>query len=117
MTLKFERLSVWQKAVDLTANVHDLTRKFPREELYVLTSQMKRAADSIALNIAEGSTGQTDAEFKQFLGYAIRSTVEVIACLYLGRRRGLVSQQDFTRRYDQAVEILKMVQGLRNSLR
>ena len=64
--LKFERLTVWQKAITLTGEVHQLTRKFPKEELYILTSQIKRAADSIALNIAEGSTGQSNAEFKQF---------------------------------------------------
>ncbi len=116
MALKFEQLTVWQKALALSSNIHEMTRRFPREELYVLTSQIKRAADSIALNIAEGSTGQTDAEFKQFLGYAIRSTIETIACLHLGKRRGIVNQEDFTRLYDEAVEVLKMTQGLRRSL-
>ena len=117
MALKFERLTVWQKAVELSFHVHELTRKFPREELYILTSQIKRAADSIALNIAEGSTGQTNAEFKQFLGYAIRSAIEVVACLYIGKRRGILTQHDFTRLYDEVVEVIKMTQGLRNSLR
>ena len=117
MALKCERLNVWQKALELSAAVHELTRKFPREELYVLTTQIKRAADSIVLNIAEGSTGQTNAEFKQFLGYAIRSAIEVVACLYVGKRRGLVSERDFQRLYDQTEEVLKMTQGLRNSLR
>ena len=97
MALKFEKLAVWQKAVELSFHVHELTRKFPKEELYILTSQLKRAADSIALNIAEGSTGQTNAEFKQFLGYAIRSAIEVVACLYLGKRRSIVSDHDFKR--------------------
>ena len=114
--MKFERLNVWQKALDLSAAIHDLTRKFPREELYVLTSHIKRAADSIALNIAEGSTGQTNAGFKQFLGYAIRSAIEVVACLHIGRRRQLVSERDFQRLYGQTEEVLKMTQGLRNSL-
>ena len=115
--MKFERLSVWQKALELTAAVHELTRQFPKEELYVLTTQIKRAADSIALNIAEGSTGQTNAEFKQFLGYAIRSAIEVVACLHIGTKRGMMNERDFHRLYDQAEEILKMTQGLRNSLR
>ena len=117
MALKFERLTVWQKAVELSFHVHELTRKFPKDELYILTSQIKRAADSIALNIAEGSTGQTTAEFKQFLGYAIRSAIEVVACLYLGKRRSIVSDHDFKHLYEEVVEILKMTQGLRNSLR
>ncbi len=117
MAFKFEQLTVWQKAIELSAHVHELTRKFPKEELYVLTSQMKRAADSVALNIAEGSTGQTNAEFKQFLGYALRSAIEVVACLYVGKRRGLISVQGFQRVYDETTEIIKMIQGLRNALR
>ena len=64
---KFEKLKVWEKAIDLTKDIHDLTRKFPKEELFILTSQIKRAADSVALNIAEGSTGQSNAEFKRAL--------------------------------------------------
>ena len=86
MALKFENLKVWQKAIDLTMEIHDLTRKFPKEELYILTAQIKRAADSTALNIAEGSTGQTNAEFRQFIIYAVRSAIEVISGLYIGRR-------------------------------
>jgi hypothetical protein len=71
MGFKFEKLEVWQKSIELGLHIHELTKFFPKEELYILTSQIKRAADSIALNIAEGSTGQTNAEFKLFLGYAI----------------------------------------------
>jgi len=66
MAFKFEKLKVWQKAIELSHNVHQLTRSFPKEELYILTSQIKRAADSVALNIAEGSTGNTDKEFARF---------------------------------------------------
>ena len=64
MAFKFEKLEVWKEALELGFQVHEQTRGFPREELYIMTSQIKRAADSIALNIAEGSTGQTNAEFK-----------------------------------------------------
>lgn len=113
---KFEKLKVWQKAIDLTAEIHELTRKFPKEELYILTSQIKRAADSIALNMAEGSTGQSNKEFKQFIGYAIRSTIEVVSCLFIGRKRKIVSEKDFNTFYNEAEEIIKMSQGLRNSL-
>jgi len=116
MAFKFERLSVWQKAVDLSTGVHELTKKVPKDELYVLTGQMKRAADSVSLNIAEGSTGQTNAEFKQFLGYAIRSGIELVACLHLGRKRALIAERDFNRLYEQTEEIVRMTQGLRKSL-
>jgi four helix bundle protein len=71
MPFKFEKLIVWQKAVDLSDKVNQLCKKFPKDELYILTSQFKRAADSVALNIAEGSTGQSNPEFNKFLGYAL----------------------------------------------
>ena len=78
MGFKFEKLIVWQKSVDLSAEIHKLTLQFPKEEIYVLTSQIKRAADSVSLNIAEGSTGQTNPEFKRFLNMALRSCIEVV---------------------------------------
>jgi four helix bundle protein len=114
---KFENLKVWQKAIDFTKEVHDITRKFPREELYILTTQIKRAADSIALNIAEGSTGQSNSEFKQFLGYAIRSAIEAVSCLFIAKKRNILSEKDFTKLYSEVETIIKMIQALRNSLK
>jgi len=116
MAFKFEKLEVWQKAIELGLDIHGLTRSFPKEELYVLTSQIKRAADSIALNVAEGSTGQTNAEFKVFLGYAIRSAIEVVSCLYIGQKRKLISEVAFQALYCETEGIVKMLQALRNSL-
>ncbi len=117
MAFKFENLKVWQRAVELSGEVDELTKTFPKEEIYILTSQIKRATDSIALNIAEGSTGQTDKEFNRFLGIALRSGIEVVTCLYIGRRRKIISQDDFDRFYTELTEITKMIQSLRNSLR
>jgi len=116
MSFKFEDLKVWQKAIDFSAEVHNLTRKFPQEELYILTTQIKRAADSIALNIAEGSTGQSNAEFRQFLGYAIRSAIEVVSCLFIGKRRRIIAGTDFKNLYAKSETFVRMLQGLRNSL-
>jgi len=87
MSFKFEKLKVWQKSLDLADEIDKLTKTFPKEELFILTSQIKRAADSISLNIAEGSTGQSNAEFTRFLRYALRSDIEVVGCLHLGKRR------------------------------
>ncbi len=117
MAFKFESLVVWQKALALSFEIHELTRAFPHEELFILTSQMKRAADSISLNIAEGSTSQSNPEFKKFLGYALRSGVEAVGCLYLGKKRKLLNQKDFERLYAQTEEVLRMVQGLKKSLK
>lgn len=117
MGFKFEKLEVWNKAIDLSFNVHELTRSFPREELYILTSQMKRAADSVSLNIAEGSTGQTNAEFSQFIGYALRSAVELVTCLYIGNRRKIINSEDHKKLYSEIESIVKMLQALRKSIR
>lgn len=116
MAFKFEQLLVWQKAIDLTGIVHELTLKFPKDELFILTSQIKRATDSIALNIAEGSTGQTNPEFKKFLSYSIRSAIEVVSCLYIARRRNLINEEIFKNIYDKVEEIVRMIQALKKSL-
>lgn len=117
MSFKFEKLIVWQKAVDLAADVHDLTKTFPKDELFILSAQIKRAADSVSLNIAEGSTGQSNAEFKRFLSYALRSNIEVVGCLFLAQKRNLIQEDDFTKLYKQCEEILAMLNGLRKTLK
>lgn len=117
MAFKFENLEVWKKSIRLSFRIHELTRGFPKEELYILTSQIKRAADSIALNIAEGSTGQSNAEFKLFLGYAIRSAIEVVSCLYIGKARNIIKENKFQELYAEIESIVKMLQALRNSLK
>ncbi len=117
MAFKFEKLEVWQKAIEISLHIHNLTQNFPREELYILTSQIKRAADSIALNIAEGSTGQTNAEFSQFIGYALRSAIELVSCLYIGRERKLIKEEEFLKFYEETENIVRMLQALRRFIR
>jgi four helix bundle protein len=117
MAFKFENLKVWQRAIELTGEIDVLTKSFPKGEVYILTSQIKRAADSIALNIAEGSTGQSDKEFSRFLGFALRSGIEVVSCLYIARRRKIIENETFDKLYNELSEIIKMIQALRNSLK
>jgi four helix bundle protein len=112
MPMKFEKLLVWQKAITLSDEVNQLTKEFSREELFILTSQIKRAADSVALNIAEGSTGQSNPEFARFLAIALRSDVEVVCCLHIAKRRGYLSQLLFDKIYVQCEEILVMLNAL-----
>jgi four helix bundle protein len=114
--MKFEDLRVWQKALEITVIIHNLTLTFPKEEMFILTSQIKRAADSIALNIAEGSTGNTNPEFKRFLQYATRSAVEVIACLFIGKSRNIINEADFNKIYEEINILIKSLQALKNSL-
>ena len=100
MPFKFEKLAVWQKALDLTGIVHDVSRKFPREEIFVLTSQIKRAADSVCLNIAEGSTSQSNNEISRFLQIALRYNIEVFACIFIAQRRNIINQEVFSKIYN-----------------
>lgn len=95
MSFKFEKLIIWQEAMDYGEAMHHLALTFPKDEVYNLTSQLKRAADSIALNIAEGSTGQSNPEFRKFTGYSIRSLTEVVTCLHKAKRRKYINEDQF----------------------
>jgi four helix bundle protein len=117
MAFKFENLKVWQEGVDLSGLVNEVCKTFPHHELYVLSSQIRRAADSVSLNIAEGSTGQSTPEFKRFLGIAVRSGIEVIACIHLAKKRRIISEADFKNIYENVDVLIKRIQALRNSLK
>ena len=117
MAFKFESLRVWQRSIDLSGEVYELTESFPKKEIYVLTSQIQRATDSIALNIAEGSTGRTNPEFKRFLSIALGSAIEVVCCLHIGKRRQLIVPERFDYFYNFLTELIKGIQALRNSIR
>ncbi|HNV53332.1 MAG TPA: four helix bundle protein [Tenuifilaceae bacterium] len=116
MSFKFENLLVWQKAIDVSYDINMLVSHFPKEEVYVLSSQLKRAADSISLNIAEGSTGQSNAGFARFLNYSIRSAIEVVSGLFLARKRNLINEDEFKVNYEKIELLVKMLQSLKNSL-
>jgi four helix bundle protein len=117
MPFKFEQLHIWQLAVDLSEKVNFLCKTFPRDEIFILSQQMKRAADSVSLNIVEGSTGQSNAEFHRFLGYSLRSALEVVGCLYLAKRRNYIQEVDFKELYDFIDSLCKKIQALRNTLK
>ena len=116
MSFIFENLKIWQKALELSQSVNELTKCFPVDERFALASQMKRAADSVSLNIAEGSTGQTKKEFKRFLAISLRSCVEVVGCIYLARDRQLITSEQFDTLYQELLILTKMIQSFRNSL-
>ena len=115
--LKFEGLEVWRLALEYVDLVYSISNKLPRDEEYNLKSQIRRAATSIALNIAEGSTGQPDAEQARFLGMAIRSLLETVACGQLITRRGYLEDPDSVRdAYGKAETLAKMLQTMRRSI-
>lgn len=85
--------------------------------MFNLTSQFRRATNSASLNISEGATGNSNPEFKRFLGYAARSVSEVVTCLYISKRRKYISEEQFSNLYSKAEELYKMINGLSNSLK
>ena len=116
MPFKFEKLEIWKLAIAYANDVHLLTRKFPKEEMFSLNSQFKRSADSGALNISEGAIGQSDAEQKKFLGYAIRSISECVSCLYLSIMRKYITQEEFDAFYKRAEELFAKTNKFRNGI-
>ncbi|RXK58796.1 four helix bundle protein [Lacibacter luteus] len=116
MAFRFEELKVWQMALDLSNEIDLLSKKLPVEERFSLASQIKRAADSVVLNIAEGSTGQTKPEFKRFLDIALRSAVEVVACLFIAIKRNYITKEEFDKNYIAYEVICKMITKLRDSM-
>lgn len=117
MPFKFEKLIIWQKAMDYGECIYHLTKKFPNEEMYNLCSQIRRAVDSIALNISEGAIGQTNAEYKKFIGYSIRSLAEVVTCLYKASKRNYISDQEFKENYDFAFNLMNMMIAFKNNIK
>lgn len=114
---KFEKLIVWQKSMDLAEELNSIIDGFPEKEKFNLSSQILRAADSIALNISEGSIGQSTPEQKKFIGYAIRSLAEVVTCLHKAIRRGYISTADFDTLYDESYALMNMLSAFRKSLK
>ncbi len=117
MAFKFENLKVWHISLDLCDEVDTLATTFPKHELYSLLSQIRRAANSVSLNIVEGSTGLTNAEFRRFLVITNRSALEVVGCLYLAKRRTYLTEEKFIVLYNQIEVLVKMLQSLINSIK
>ncbi|MBN2634003.1 MAG: four helix bundle protein [Bacteroidales bacterium] len=113
---KFENLTIWQKAMDYGEMIYKLSKPFPKEELYNLISQIRRAADSVSLNISEGSIGQSDLEQKRFIGIAIRSLAEVVTCLHKALRREYISDAEFNQAYEYAYNLMNMMVAFKKKI-
>ena len=113
----FKKLIVWQKAREFVKDVYLITRKFPREELFGLTSQMRRATISIALNIVEGSGRGTDKDFAHFLDVAFGSALEVEAQVILSLDLEFITDEEYNVLNLKVQEIQKMIKKLIDSLR
>jgi four helix bundle protein len=112
----FEKLDVWQEAIQFADLVYELTGNFPDEERFGLTNQMRRAAVSVSSNIAEGSSRVSRTDFSRFVEIATGSLFEVVSQTTIALRRKMISQNDYNRIYVAAEKQSKMLSGLRRSL-
>lgn len=112
----FEKLEVWQKAIDFADLVYSQTRHFPADERFGLTNQMRRAAVSISSNIAEGCSRISKTDFARFLEIATGSVFEVTSQAFVARRREFLGESEFCAIYNAAEEQSRMLSGLRKSL-
>ena len=117
MEFKFEKLTIWQKAMTFGEEIHHLACTVPREELFNLSSQIRRAADSIALNISEGAIGQTNPEFRRFMSYAIRSMAEVVTCLHKAKLREYMTDEMFEHLYNEAFNLMNMMIAFKKNIK
>ncbi|MBI3362346.1 MAG: four helix bundle protein [Chloroflexi bacterium] len=113
---KFRELKVWQRAMDFTVKVYELTAQFPKSEQFGLVSQLRRAATSIPLNIAEGAGAGSDAEFRRFLSIAARSGYEIMTGLEISQRLGYANEEQGKPFLAEVDEIVGMLVGLMRKL-
>jgi four helix bundle protein len=113
---KYSELIAWRKAMDLVQQVYKATKHFPREEMYGLTSQLRRAAVSVPSNIAEGQGRKTTNEFVHRLAIAYGSLMEVETQLLIAERLRYLGTGDIARLMDQAGEVGRVINGLSASL-
>ncbi len=113
---KFEKLRVWQDSIDFATEVYLFTSGFPKSELYSITQQLRRASQSIALNIAEGSGRTSDKEFCRFLDISIGSALECISAFHISKRLNFIDQEHFSTYYQRAEKICTQLYSLKRSL-
>jgi four helix bundle protein len=113
----YQELIVWQKAMDLTAQIYAITTKLPKQELFSLTNQMRKAAVSIPSNIAEGQARHSKKEFLQFIGIAKGSKAELETQLLLCQKIGYLTDTDISEAMNLLQEVGKMLTALTRKLR
>lgn len=115
MNKGFEDLAVWQKSIDFSVDIYQITKGFPNEEKFGLVSQLRRAAVSISSNIAEGST-RGSKEFAHFLSITLSSIAEVKTQLIIAQRVGYLNKEETKKLITNLDELGRMSNGLKASL-
>jgi four helix bundle protein len=113
---RFEKLNVWQKAVGFADRIYEVTRQFPADERFGLTSQMRRASVSISSNIVEGSGRSSNRDFVQFIEITYGSVMEVVSQLQIAFRQSFVAAEVRDELYESAEELARLLSGLKASL-
>jgi four helix bundle protein len=113
----FESLDVWKYSLDLTKTIYKITSTFPKEEIFGLTNQIRRASVSIGSNIAEGSAKNSGKEFLRYISIALGSSAEVKAQILIAFEIGFLNEENKIELLDKINKIGKMLKGLENSLR
>ncbi len=116
MSLRFEDLQVYQKSLTVVDELYKVTKSFPSTELFLLTNQLRRAAISITLNIAEGS-GRTKLEFQHFLNIARTSCYECVAALQIAERQGYLPKPSYQKLEGMITEVVRMLNGLKQGIK
>ena len=115
MPFDFEKLEVYKKAVNFANEIYNLTKSFPKDEQFGIVSQLRRAAVSISLNIAEGS-GRSKKEFKYYITMSRTSVQECIPLLEISFSQNYINKEEKCKYYSRCEELSKMLCGLINSL-
>ena len=113
----YKDLIVWQKSYEFTLEIYKVTKKYPKEELFGLTSQMRRASASIPANLAEGSMRKSNKEFQQFIRIARGSMAEMEVQLELSKDLNYLNQGQFSELRNQLEEVGKLLNGLLKSIK
>ena len=108
---------VWQKAIEFVTEIYRITEGFPSKEIYGLTSQIRRCAVSIPSNIAESKGRLTGGEFRQFLGHARGSTLEIETQILIANRLGYIDENTARKLLSGSAEIGRLINGLLSSLK
>ena len=112
----YKKLNVWISSISLVKNIYNLTRKFPKEEMFFLTQQLRRAAISIPSNIAEGAGRNSNAQFKNFLQISIGSCFEVETQLIISKELEYISEEELETISKELDSIMKMNHNLQKTL-
>ena len=112
----YKKLNVWVSSISLVKNIYKLTRKFPKDEMFVLTQQLRRAAISIPSNIAEGAGRNSNAQFKNFLQISIGSCYEAENQLIISKELEYISEEELDTISKELDSIMKMNHNLQKTL-